>query len=397
MISAKNTPSTAPSSTQVPATELPLAGVVVVELGSSIAGPYAARILSDMGAQVFKVEHPVGGDSSRAWGARTLNGTTAVYQCMNRGKRSITVDMKNAEDVAQLKRFVVQEVDVVVQNLRPGSAAGFGLGADELLALKPSLIYCDQGTFGHAGPLAHLPGYDPLMQGFSGIADITGEGASGPSRVGPPLVDLGTGMWSAMGILAALHQRNTSGCGGKVQTSLYETALAYMTVHASLYQTTGVAPKRDGLRGPMIAPNGGYECADGVLMIVCATEAQTKRLCDTIEAPHLLDNPNFATTSSRSQHHDAFAEALNVVLRHHPRAHWAAKLDAANIPNAPVHSLPEMMVHEQTLATGMLQQAPDGTFTVVALPIQFDGARRAFDAFAPELGDSDDVLREGSS
>jgi crotonobetainyl-CoA:carnitine CoA-transferase CaiB-like acyl-CoA transferase len=379
---------------QVPAAELPLAGLVVVEMGSSIAGPYAARILSDMGAQVFKVEHPEGGDVARTWGAQTLHGTTAANQCMNRGKQSIRVDMKNAEEVAELKRFIVHEVDVVLQNLRPGSAAGFGLGADQLLALKPALIYCDQGTFGHAGPLAQLPGYDPLMQGFSGIADATGEGEGGPSRVGPPLVDLGTGMWSAMGILGALHKRDTTGCGSKVQTSLYETALGFMTVHASLYQATGSAPRRDGLRGPMIAPNGGYDCADGVLMIVCATEAQMGRLCEAIEAPHLLANPKFATTSSRSQHHGELAQALSAVLRHQSRAHWAAKLDAANIPNAPVHTLPEMMVHDQTLATGMLQEAPDGTFSVVALPIQFDGARRAFDAYAPELGSRDDVLRE---
>lgn len=395
MNSAQDSPSTTARTKHVPAAELPLAGLVVVEMGSSIAGPYAARILCDMGAQVYKVEHPDGGDVARSWGAKTLHGSTSANQCMNRGKQSITVDMKNAEEVARLKRFIIQKVDIVLQNLRPGSATGFGLGPDELLALKPTLIYCDQGTFGHAGPLAHLPGYDPLMQGFSGIADSTGEGASGPSRVGPPLVDLGTGMWSAMGILAALHKRDVTGQGGKVETSLYETALAYMTVHASLYQATGNAPRRDGLRGPMIAPNGGYECADGVLMIVCATEAQMQRLCEAIDAPHLLDNPKFATTSLRSQHHDEFAQGLDAVLSRESRAHWAAKLDAANIPNAPVHALPEMMEHEQTLATGMLQEAPDGTFSVVALPIQFDGARRAFDAYAPDLGSASNVLDDG--
>jgi crotonobetainyl-CoA:carnitine CoA-transferase CaiB-like acyl-CoA transferase len=392
MISAEDPAPEAAGTKHVPADELPLADLVVVEMGSSIAGPYAARILSDMGAQVYKVEHPEGGDVARSWGAQTLHGTTAANQCMNRGKQSITVDMKKADEVARLKRFIAQKVDVVIQNLRPGSAAGFGLGADQLLALKPELIYCDQGTFGHAGPLARLPGYDPLMQGFSGIADATGDGASGPSRVGPPVVDLGTGMWSAMGILAALRKRDVCGRGGKVETSLYETALGYMTVHASLFQATGSAPRRDGLRGPMIAPNGGYDCADGALMIVCATQAQMQRLCATIDAPHLLDNPKFATASSRSQHHDELAQGLNAVLRHQTRAHWAEKLDAVNIPNAPVHTLPEMMLHEQTLATGMLQEAPDGTFSVVALPIQFDGARRAFDSYAPDLGSANQVL-----
>ena len=154
MNSAEDSSPAATTLMHVPAAELPLAGLVVVEMGSSIAGPYAARILSDMGAQVYKVEHPDGGDVARSWGAQTLHGATSAHQCMNRGKQSITVDMKNGEEVARLKRFIVRNVDIVLQNLRPGSAAGFELGADELLALKPALIYCDQGTFGHAGPLA---------------------------------------------------------------------------------------------------------------------------------------------------------------------------------------------------------------------------------------------------
>ena len=366
---------------------LPLAGITVVEMGSSIAGPYAARILSDMGAEVFKVEHPEGGDASRGWGVRTLNGTTAAYQCMNRGKFSITVDMRNPDEVEHLRQFILERVDIVVQNLRPGSAAGFGLGSEALLELKPSLIYCDQGSFGARGPLAHLPGYDPLMQGFAGIAECNGEADGGPSRVLPPIIDLGTGMWSAMGILGALHKRNTTGQGGRVQTSLYETAVGFMTLQTSLYQATGELPQRNGLQGPMIAPNSGYECADGLLIIVCATERQTQRLCDVIGAPEILANPKFATAPLRNQHHDEFAGALNAVLRQYTRAHWAEKLDRANIPNSPVHQLPEMMAHEQTKATGMLQPSPDGSFAVVALPVQFDGQRAEFDRYAPELGE----------
>jgi crotonobetainyl-CoA:carnitine CoA-transferase CaiB-like acyl-CoA transferase len=375
---------------------LPLAGVTVVEMGSSIAGPYAARILCDMGAQVFKVEHPEGGDASRTWGVKTLHDTTAAYQCMNRNKHSITIDMKVAEQVQHLKRFILEHADVVVQNLRPGSAANFGLGAADLLPEKPTLIYCDQGTFGSQGPLAHLPGYDPLMQGFSGIADATGEAHGGPSRVGPPVIDLGTGMWSAVGILGALYYRKCTERGMHIETSLYETALGFMTLQASLLQATGDPPKRDGLRGPMVAPNGGYDCSDGTLIIVCATEGQAQRLCDVIGAPTLLDHPHFLTASLRNQHHDEFGEALSAVLRANTRAHWAAVLDEANIPNAPVHRLPETMAHEQTTATGMLQQAPDASFSVVALPIKFNGTRRPFERFAPELGGDNAFLEEAT-
>lgn len=376
--------------------DLPLKGVTVVEMGSSVAGPYAARILADMGAEVFKVEHPEGGDASRGWGARALHGTTAAYQCMNRGKSSITVDMRNPDDVGCLRDFIVERVDIVVQNLRPGSADGFGLGSQQLLELKPSLIYCDQGSFGAMGPMAHLPGYDPLMQGFAGIAECNGEAQGGPSRVLPPIIDLGTGMWSAMGVLAALHRRNTTGEGGRIQTSLCETAIGFMTLQTSLYQATGELPQRNGLRGPMIAPNGGYECADGVLIIVCATESQAQRLCDAIDAPEILKDPKFATAPLRNTHHDEFADALNAVLRTQTRAHWAERLDRVNIPNSPVHKLPEMMAHPQTEATGMLQSAPDESFAVVALPVQFDGQRAAFERFAPELGeDNHKVFGEG--
>jgi len=384
--------------------DMPLTGVTVLEMGSSVAGPYGARILRDMGARVFKVEYPEGGDASRAWGPEALHGTTAAYQCMNRGKDSITVDMKDPADCEALRRFILEAVDVVIQNLRPGTADAFGLGADLLLEHKPSLVYCDSGSYGARGPMARLPGYDPLMQGLSGIADATGEAGGGPCRVGPPVIDLGTGMWSAMGILAALYRRALTGRGGKVQTSLYETAVGFMTLQSALYHATGELPKREGLRGPMIAPNGGYVCADGTLVIVCATESQFTRLCEVIDAPELLGDPRFASAGSRNRHHDVFSKALSAVLQPHPRAHWARLLDAANIPNSPVLSLSEMLAHEQTAATGILQEAPDGDFPVVGLPVEIDGRRRPFDRYAPELGEADAVLapyrgdaaREGS-
>ena len=372
---------------------LPLEDITVVEMGSSVAGPYAARILLDMGAEVVKVETPKQGDTSRSWGEANQHGASAVYQCMNRGKKSVTVDLNDAAQVEVLRQFISSRADVVLQNLRPHAAERFGLGSEKLTALNPRLVYCNEWSFGSVGPLSHLPGYDPMMQAYSGIADCTGEAGGGPCRVGPPIIDLGTGMWSAMGILGLLQRRNTTGQGGVVDTSLYETGLAFLTLQAAIYQSTGVAPERSGLQGPMVAPNGGYSCADGDLVIVCATENQFRRMCEAIDARHLLEDPRFATSNQRRAHHADLAELLSAVLSSESRSYWSEKLNAANVPNAPVNSLPEALENAQTEACGLDQLAPDGDLRVLASPMKFDGERRPFERYAPQLGaDNEEIL-----
>ncbi|MEM7250593.1 MAG: CoA transferase [Pseudomonadota bacterium] len=379
------------------ASNFPLAGIRVVEMGSSVAGPYTALVLSDLGAEVVKVEHPTTGDTSRGWGEPYLNGKTAVFETMNRGKKSIAIDMKNPDEVEALRGFIHADVDVVLQNLRPGSVEQFGLDAKHLRADKPELIYCNSGAFGD-GPYADRPGYDPLMQGFSGLASITGGDGGGPCRVGSPVVDFGTGMWNVIGIVSLLAQRAQTGVGGVVDSSLFDTAAAWMTLHTGLFQATGVLPERTGLRGPMIAPNSGYQCADGLLMIVCGTEGQFKNLCDVIGAEHIRDDPRFATAAMRNSAHDDFAAALNAHLSTHTRAHWGAMLDRVNVPNAPVQTLDEMMVHEQTTASEMLQNGPIENFRAMVTPLRFGGERPRYSTEAPQLGEHNETIlsRENS-
>ncbi|MCH9670604.1 MAG: CoA transferase [Gammaproteobacteria bacterium] len=382
--------------------KLPLEGIRVIEMGSSIAGPYAALILSDMGAEVLKVEHPQTGDTSRAWGRPYLDGKSAVFETMNRGKKSITVDMRDAQDVAVLRALIIESVDVVLQNLRPGSVDEFGLDAATLLAEKPELIYCNSGAFGANGPFSDRPGYDPLMQGFSGLASITGEADGGPCRVGSPVVDFGTGMWNAIGILGLLSSRAHTGHGGVVDSSLFDTAAAWMTLHTGLLQANGHLSERSGLRGPMLAPNSGYACSDGLLMIVCATETQFRNMCSAIDAPHLLEDPRFATAAMRNEDHDNFERALNAHLQSGTRAHWGARLDGVKVPNAPVQSLQELMDHEQTAASEMLQTGPIDGFRAMTLPLRFNGRRPAYAAAAPQLGEHNDqkhkvgTIKEGT-
>src|SRR6202521_4259266 len=217
---------------------LPLRGLTVIELGQNVAAPYAAQILGDLGADVIKIEK-ADGDDARRWAPPYWGATSAMFLSFNRHKRSVVVDLKDAAAREGLKTLILERADVVIQNLRPGAVAELGLDADTLRRLKPSLIYCTIGAFGVAGPLKHLPGYDPLMQAFAGLMSVTGEPDGPPVRLGTSLVDMGAGMWTVIGVISALLQRAATGKGATIDTSLYETGLAWMIYHAASFQASG--------------------------------------------------------------------------------------------------------------------------------------------------------------
>lgn len=374
-----------------PALTLPLAGIRVVELGSSLAGPFAALILGRMGAEVFKVESP-DGDAMRCWGTPRGADSSGPFEAFNRGKHSLVVDFNDADAITRLTNFIGAGVDVVLQNLRPGVADRFGLGATALTAQCDRLVYCNQWAFGDRGPLASQPGYDPLIQAFSGIIQATGEAERDPVRVGVSMIDLSTGMWGAMGILSLLVRRATTGQGGIVDTSLFESGLAFMGLHHATLVTDDKVPGRGGLTGPLLAPNGGFTARDGIIMVVVGTDAQFRRLCQAIDLPALVDDPRFGTTIERYANRDALTAALNDRLRSTDRAEWAARLSAVNIPNAPVQDLREAVNHEQTQAIGAVQTSPDNDFSVIGLPLRFDGERPAYGSAAPGLGEHSHLL-----
>ncbi len=369
-------------------------GVTVVELGSSIAGPFAARILADMGARVIKVEHPKGGDASRQWGPVLPDGGSAAYHAVNMGKLSVTADMTDADDLARLKTLIVDQADVVLQNLKPGAADRYGLGATAMRKASPSLIYCNAGAFGNAGPLGGLPGYDPLMQAFSGITSLTGERGRPPSRVGVSLIDLGTGMWAAIAIISALYRRAVTGQGAIADVSLLETSLGWMTLALGEYATTGEAPQRNGLKGPIVAPNNGFETADGVLVIVAATDAQFARLCAIIGRAELAEDPRFATNAARFANEEEMSRQITEILRTDTRAAWAGLLDKAGIPNALVQSVAEIAAHPQTEALGILRMSDDNPVRFIGLPLSIDGERPSAGGHAPDLGEHDQQVFE---
>lgn len=370
----------------------PFDGVAVLEMGSSLAGPYAARILAELGAWVIKVEDPRGGDVARTWGPKADDGNTGVFHAFNRGKHSITVNFTDPDDARRLRALIDSRIDVIVQNLRPGAASRYGFG-EELRRDKPSLIYCNAGAFGREGPLKSRPGYDPLMQAFTGLMASTGSADGPPSRTSSPMIDVGNGMWSAMGIMAALYRRAQTGEGCVVDTALFETALSLQTVVYANYVAGGEIPQRNGPTGPLAAPNSAYETADGLLMITAGTQGHYKRLCEVLGRPDLAEDPRFADGAKRVANRDVLRTELEMVLRAHPREYWHERLVAVDVPNGPVQSVDEVVAHPHTVASGILQQEPSSSFRSVGLPLRFDGERPSPTRGAPALGEGNaDVL-----
>ena len=368
----------------------PLGGIRVVDLTSSLAGPSCTQILGAFGADVVKVEHPQRGDEARAWGPRFFDGGSAMFFAANASKRSLALDVKSAPGMEALLRLV-DRADVFIQSMRPGTAERLGLGSDALRARNERLVYCSIGAFGRHGPLAAQPGYDPLMQAFTGIVSVTGEADRPGVRVGTSLIDLGTGTWAALGILAALHERAQTGRGREVDVALFETGLSLVGYQLTDALRTGVAPGRFGTAFPLIAPYEVFATCDGELMIAAANDRLFAQLCDAVGRPELADDPRFRTNPDRLANREQLLPLLRERIAEHSTAHWLEALDG--IPVSPVQDVAQAAAHEQTRATGMVQEL-DGAETI-ALPLQVDRERVAHHAPPPTLGEqSAEVLAE---
>jgi formyl-CoA transferase/CoA:oxalate CoA-transferase len=369
-----------------------LAGIRVLDLTSSLAGPSCTQLLAALGADVVKVEHPRRGDEARAWGPPFAPAGSALFFAANAGKRSLALDVSEPAGRDVLLRLA-ERADVFVQSLRPGTAERLGLGPDAVRALNPALVYCSVAAYGRTGPLAHLPGYDPLIQAAAGIVSVTGEPDRPGVRVGTSIVDLATGLWAAFAILAALHERSRTGAGRTVDVSLYETALALIPYQLAGYLETGERPRRHGTAFPLIVPYQVFATQDGELMVAAANDGLFRRLCDTLGAPALADDPRFATNPLRIEHRDALIPELAERFAAEGSPHWLARLAAAGVPAAPVRDVGEVAEHEQTRALGILQEL--GGRTTVAPPFALDGERPRHAAPPPLLGEhSRELLRD---
>jgi crotonobetainyl-CoA:carnitine CoA-transferase CaiB-like acyl-CoA transferase len=366
---------------------LPLFGTTVIELCHSLAGPYAASILADLGAEVIKIESPEKGDYARDWGPPFAHGTSTAFHTFNRNKRALALDLRDQVARQQLAALILARADVVIQNLRPSAIDKLGLDAARLMAEKPALIYYDLGAFGRVGPLRGRPGYDPLMQAYGGLMSVTGVEGGEPVRVGTSIIDMGAGMWAALGIIAALNRRHRTGKGCHVTTSLFETALGWMTTHIAGYLAGGEVRSRMGSGVAEIVPHQAFATTDGHVMVAADNDSLFRALAALLGRSELADDARFATNSARVSNRRVLIPMLEEVFGTRPTAHWLSGLEEVGVPVAPILSTDQVVASPQTAALGMLQRAPDLDLTLVGLPVEFDGVRPPFRRSAPKLGE----------
>jgi crotonobetainyl-CoA:carnitine CoA-transferase CaiB-like acyl-CoA transferase len=375
----------------------PLAGTRVIDVTTSIAGPYCGEILGALGADVMKVERPDTGDDGRAWGPPFWNGESAMFLAVNADKRSLAVSLSDPRGLEAVLRLV-DTADVLVQSLRPGLAERLGLGADGLRRRNPRLVYCSIGAYGRVGPLADEPGYDALMQAAGGLISMTGEPGRPGVRVGSSLIDMGTGMWAALGVLAALLERERCGEGAVVDTSLYETALGYVGYHLVGYIADGTVPTGQGTVFPMVAPYQVFPTRDGELMVAGGNDRLFGLLCGVLGLEELVTDERFRTNPDRVRNREELVAIVSARLGERDSAEWQGLLAAAGVPVAPVADVSDIVESQQTEALGILQPlAHEGIpgLRLPALPLSFDHERATFRAAPPAVGEhTEEILAE---
>ena len=367
----------------------PLAGLKVVELARILAGPWAGQTLSDLGAEVIKVEAPQG-DDTRTWGPPhiTRNGetTAAYYHSANRGKKSVTCDFRTEEGQAQV-REMVKDADILIENFKVGGLAKYGLDYASLSELNPRLIYCSITGFGQTGPYAHRPGYDYIIQGMSGFMSITGEPDGQPLRAGVAITDLFTGVYSATAILAALQQRNTTGKGQHIDMALLDCAVSVMANQAMNYFASGTPPVRTGNTHPNVVPYQVFATSDGHIIIATGNDGQYRRLCDILGMAELKDDPRFLANGDRLANRDTLVPLLAEACAKMTKAELLDACEANNVPAGPINDMAEVFDDPHVTARGMKLEL-EGVPTVRS-PFQFSGADLNLTKPSPTLGEHD--------
>ncbi|MGX0875525.1 crotonobetainyl-CoA:carnitine CoA-transferase CaiB-like acyl-CoA transferase [Roseovarius sp. MBR-154] len=375
----------------------PLAGMKVIELAHIMAGPVCGLMLADMGADVIKVEKP-DGDDSRRFVPPAIEGESAAYMMMNRNKRGVALNLKDAQAVKALHRLL-EEADVVIENYRMGTMERLGLGYEDLRAINPRLIYCEISGFGRTGPYAQRGGFDLIAQGMSGLMSITGEGPGRPPvKTGAPVSDITAGIVAAMGVSAAYARMLQTGEGQKVDTSLFEAAITQTYWQSAIAFATGVSPGPLGSAHPLNGPYQAFETADGWINVGAANQRNWLRFLDVIGAPELNDDPRFASNHDRMQHLKELEEILNGYLRHESSAVWLERMERAGLPAGPVLDILEMQADPQALAREMIVEVDHpvaGRIKTLGHPVKFSETPASLRRAAPVLGQhSREVLQE---
>ncbi|MCW5237446.1 CaiB/BaiF CoA transferase family protein [Verminephrobacter eiseniae] len=365
--------------------EKTLQSIRVLELGQVLAGPFAGAILADLGADVVKLERTDGGDDARHMGAAFRHGDSINFHVFNRGKKSVAIDLKSDQGMQAFDRLAAG-TDILIHNLRPGVTRSMQIDGPTLCERYPRLIYCEISAFGHTGPLSMQPGYEPLIQAFSGLSSINGGPDDPPMRTGASVCDQGTGMWAVIGALALLQRRQQTGKGGIVSTSLLETALVWTAQKTDAYVNEGRLPERHRSGHPGFVPYEAFDTADAPLLICCGNDRLFARFAHELGRDDWVADERFATNRLRLRHQTALLEQIVPLLRTQTRAQWMARFACAGVPCAPVHTVPQAIAHPQVQALDMLQAVPGEDFRLTALPMSIDGLRPAHRSVAPRLG-----------
>jgi crotonobetainyl-CoA:carnitine CoA-transferase CaiB-like acyl-CoA transferase len=374
---------------------LPLQGIRVIEIAHALAGPLAANIMADLGADVIKVEKPDGGDDARQWGPPFgPDGEMSLYfHAQNRNKRGVTLDLKSPEGVEKL-HFLCADADILIQTLRPGLVEKYGVDGKTMLTRHPRLIYCNVSAYGSEGPLAKHPGFDPLLQAISGIMSITGEPGSRPTFNGASINDKATGMFCAIGALAALHERERTGRGSIIDTSLFDAAVHWVEGPLNACLATGKVPQKHGTGSLYIVPYQVFEARDGALVIAAGNDRLFASCARILGHPEWADDERFSTAPQRVIHRAALIPLIEETVRPWERSALLDALEKVGVPCAPVNDIGELARSEQLQAVDILQSPPGSGVTVVGLPFKINGVRPKSAIRAPGLGEHNKEIFE---
>jgi crotonobetainyl-CoA:carnitine CoA-transferase CaiB-like acyl-CoA transferase len=386
----------------------PLSHVRVLDLSRIMAGPWAGQILADLGADVVKVERPGAGDDTRGWGPPFLKDKSGrdttdagYFLAVNRGKRSIAVDLAD-EDGQRIVRALAARADIVLENFKAGTLEKFGLGYEGLSAVNPTLIYCSITGFGQNGPRRDQAAYDFMIQGMSGLMSVTGEAdgkpGGGPQKVGVPIVDIMTGMYAAIAVLAALARRQESGHGEHIDIGMLDVGVSFLANQAMNYLISGRVPRRAGNAHPNIQPQDVFATRDGYLALAVGNDDQFARFCEVLERPDLAQDERFKANAGRVRNNATLTPLIAEILATRDRDHWVRACARVGVPCGPINTIPEVFADEQIKHRGMLIEiahAIAGAVPQVASPMRFRNAPLSHERPPPLLGEhTDEILQE---
>ncbi|MCB5409613.1 CaiB/BaiF CoA transferase family protein [Pseudogemmobacter faecipullorum] len=373
----------------------PLAGIRVIELARILAGPWAGQTLSDLGAEVIKVEAPEG-DDTRRWGPPFIDHdgerSAAYFHCTNRGKKSVIADFRSPEGQEKVRQLIAG-ADVVIENFKLGGLKKYGLDYDSLRQINPGLIYCSITGFGQTGPYAHRAGYDFIIQGMAGMMSVTGSADGQPQKVGVAVTDVFTGIYASNAIMAALIQRARTGEGQHIDMALMDVAVSVMANQTLNYLATGTAPQKMGNAHPNLAPYAVFDCADGWLILAIGNDGQFRRLCALLDLGALAEDPRFLSNADRVANREAMTVLLSEATRKMTKAALLAACEAEGVPAGPINDMAEVFADPQVVARGM-QIRPDG-LPGVRSPMSFSGAELALGRPSPKLGEHQEEIFGG--